>query len=154
MNSYHTKRNERVIPRDSLDFDKGFFDKYNSDWLNKWKGDSSVVLFPDTVDQVSLTLKFCNEKKIAVVPQGGNTGLVGGSIPIYRYMQEVILYIFLMHSCIFLFIFVKIYVNHNYSEAILSLEKMDKIISFDEISGILVCPLLCYFILFSFLSVL
>lgn len=28
-------------------------------------------------------LKYCNDNNIAVVPQGGNTGLVGGSIPVY-----------------------------------------------------------------------
>jgi FAD/FMN-containing dehydrogenase len=37
---------------------------------------------------VSAILKYCNEKKLAVVPQGGNTGLVGGSNPVY---DEIIL---------------------------------------------------------------
>jgi FAD/FMN-containing dehydrogenase len=37
---------------------------------------------------VSAILKYCNEKKLAVVPQGGNTGLVGGSVPVF---DEIVL---------------------------------------------------------------
>ena len=32
---------------------------------------------------MSECLKYCNERQIAVVPQGGNTGLVGGSVPLH-----------------------------------------------------------------------
>lgn len=35
------------------------------------------------VVQVSQILKYCNSKSLAVVPQGGNTGLVGGSVPVF-----------------------------------------------------------------------
>ena len=37
---------------------------------------------------MSKILKYCNERKLAVVPQGGNTGLVGGSVPVF---DEIIL---------------------------------------------------------------
>lgn len=66
---------------DSLEF-------YNEDWMRKYRGRSKLVLKPKSADKVSKILKYCNEKKIAVVPQGGNTGLVGGSIPIF---DEVVL---------------------------------------------------------------
>ena len=33
--------------------------------------------------QVSQVLRHCNERQLAVVPQGGNTGLVGGSVPVF-----------------------------------------------------------------------
>jgi FAD/FMN-containing dehydrogenase len=33
--------------------------------------------------QVSKILSYCNSRQLAVVPQGGNTGLVGGSVPVY-----------------------------------------------------------------------
>lgn len=33
--------------------------------------------------QVSQILKYCNYRLLAVVPQGGNTGLVGGSVPVF-----------------------------------------------------------------------
>jgi FAD/FMN-containing dehydrogenase len=64
-------------------------DMYNTDWLKKYKGNSPVVLKPKTTEQVSKILKYCNNNKLAVVPQGGNTGLVGGSVPI---SDEVIIH--------------------------------------------------------------
>jgi FAD/FMN-containing dehydrogenase len=46
---------------------------------------------------VSAILKYCNEKKLAVVPQGGNTGLVGGSVPVF---DEIVLSTQLMNQVI------------------------------------------------------
>jgi len=63
-------------------------DPYNTDWNKQYKGTSTLLLRPKTTSEVSAILKYCNEKKIGIVPQGGNTGLVGGSVPIY---DEVIL---------------------------------------------------------------
>jgi (R)-2-hydroxyglutarate---pyruvate transhydrogenase len=56
---------------------------YNSDWMRKYRGQSKVVLRPESTEQVSAILKYCNDRKLAVVPQGGNTGLVGGSVPVF-----------------------------------------------------------------------
>lgn len=61
---------------------------FNEDWMRKYKGQSKLLLKPKTVANVSRILQYCNEKKLAVVPQGGNTGLVGGSVPIF---DEIIL---------------------------------------------------------------
>ncbi|KAH9946782.1 FAD-binding domain-containing protein [Amylocystis lapponica] len=55
---------------------------FNNDWMNKYHGKSTTVLKPRTTSEVSEIVKWCNEHKIAVVPQGGNTGLVGGGVPI------------------------------------------------------------------------
>lgn len=41
------------------------------------------MVTPTTSEQVAEVLKYCNDKKIAVTPQGGNTGLVGGSVPLH-----------------------------------------------------------------------
>ncbi|XP_027360564.1 D-2-hydroxyglutarate dehydrogenase, mitochondrial isoform X2 [Abrus precatorius] len=84
----------------------------NTDWMHKYKGSSKLLLQPHTTDQVSQILKYCNSRCLAVVPQGGNTGLVGGSVPVF-------------------------------DEVIVSLSSMNKIISFDKVSGILVCEAGC-----------
>jgi FAD binding domain len=55
---------------------------YNNDWMQKYCGRATTVLKPKTTDQVSKIVRHCNERRIAIVPQGGNTGLVGGSVPI------------------------------------------------------------------------
>lgn len=46
-------------------------------------GFSSIVLKPKTTNEVSTILKYCNDHNLAVCPQGGNTGLVGGSVPVF-----------------------------------------------------------------------
>jgi (R)-2-hydroxyglutarate---pyruvate transhydrogenase len=57
-------------------------DAYNTDWMGKYKGKATTVVRPRSTDEVSKILKYCSQKKIPVVPQGGNTGLVGGSVPL------------------------------------------------------------------------
>lgn len=56
---------------------------YNIDWLRSVRGQSNCVLRPKTTEEVSEIMKYCNSKKLAVCPQGGNTGLVGGSVPVF-----------------------------------------------------------------------
>jgi FAD/FMN-containing dehydrogenase len=56
---------------------------FNSDWMHKYRGHTRLVLKPKTTDEVSKVLKYCNDNMLAVVPQGGNSGLVGGSVPVF-----------------------------------------------------------------------
>ncbi|HSC60063.1 MAG TPA: FAD-binding oxidoreductase [Rhizomicrobium sp.] len=58
------------------------------EWRGKYRGVSSLLLKPDTTEQVSKILALCNETRTPIVPQGGNTGLVGGQIPFHN---EIIL---------------------------------------------------------------
>ena len=51
--------------------------------MRKYKGHTKLVLRPGTTEEVSEVLKFCNDQLLAVVPQGGNSGLVGGSVPVF-----------------------------------------------------------------------
>ncbi|KAI6947070.1 hypothetical protein KC318_g14920 [Hortaea werneckii] len=61
---------------------------FNSDWMKKYRGQCKVVLKPDTTEQVSKILKYCNDNLLPINPQGGNTGLVGGSVPVF---DEIVL---------------------------------------------------------------
>ncbi|KAG1653221.1 D-2-hydroxyglutarate dehydrogenase, mitochondrial [Nymphon striatum] len=56
---------------------------YNTDWLRTCRGYSSVVLHPRTTSHVSKILSHCYERNLAVCPQGGNTSLSGGSVPVF-----------------------------------------------------------------------
>lgn len=69
-----------TLPPTSLPQDE--ISQYNTDWMGKYKGKSTTVLKPKTTKQVSEIVKYCWEKRIGIVPQGGNTGLVGGSVPL------------------------------------------------------------------------
>jgi FAD/FMN-containing dehydrogenase len=49
-----------------------------------YQGHTPVVLRPSTVEEVSQILKLANDTATPIVPQGGNTGLVGGQIPLHN----------------------------------------------------------------------
>ncbi|KAG1934959.1 D-2-hydroxyglutarate dehydrogenase, mitochondrial isoform X2 [Pimephales promelas] len=67
----------------------------NIDWLKTVQGKSEVLLRPKTTEEVSQILRYCNDRNLAVCPQGGNTGLVGGSVPVF---DEIILSTSLMNQ--------------------------------------------------------
>ena len=69
-----------VGPKNYID-DALKMDPYLSDWRNQFHGASPLILKPLNTQMVSEILALCNENYIRVVPQGGNTGLVGGSVP-------------------------------------------------------------------------
>ena len=54
---------------------------YVSDWTGRWTGSTSGVVRPGSVAEVQEVVRICHGARVAVVPQGGNTGLVGGSVP-------------------------------------------------------------------------
>jgi FAD/FMN-containing dehydrogenase len=54
---------------------------YETDWTRRWHGKAAAVVRPATTAQAAAVLAACHEAGAAVIPQGGNTGLVGGSVP-------------------------------------------------------------------------
>ena len=54
---------------------------YETDWTRRFSGRALAVARPGTVDEVATVLRACADAGVGVVPQGGNTGLVGGSVP-------------------------------------------------------------------------
>jgi len=54
---------------------------FERDWTGRFGGPASAVVRPATTDETAAVLRWCFERSVAVVPQGGNTGLVGGSVP-------------------------------------------------------------------------
>ncbi|KAL0950995.1 hypothetical protein HGRIS_007740 [Hohenbuehelia grisea] len=85
---------------------------FNNDWMGKYHGQATTVLKPRTTEEVAKIVSWCSQRRIPIVPQGGNTGLVGGSVPLR-------------------------------DELILSLANMNKVRSFDPVSGILVADAGC-----------
>lgn len=54
---------------------------YETDWTRRYHGAASVVVRPGSTDELSAVLSACSRSGAAIVPQGGNTGLVGGGVP-------------------------------------------------------------------------
>ena len=53
------------------------------DWTGRFRGFTDAVVRPGTVAEVGAVLGLCDAEGVAVVAQGGNTGLVGGSVPLH-----------------------------------------------------------------------
>ncbi|XP_071913565.1 D-2-hydroxyglutarate dehydrogenase, mitochondrial isoform X4 [Coffea arabica] len=87
---FKTLLGERGVVQDALALDAA-----NTDWMGKYRGSSKLLLQPKNTEEVSQILKYCNSRCLAVVPQGGNTGLVGGSVPVF---DEVIINVGLMRN--------------------------------------------------------
>ena len=60
------------------------------EWRDRYVGAAAMVLMPGSIDQVSRIMALAHETKTPIVPQGGNTGLVGGQIP-FESGHEVVL---------------------------------------------------------------
>ncbi|WP_420471935.1 FAD-binding oxidoreductase [Brevundimonas sp. FT23042] len=52
-----------------------------TEWRNRWKGNTPLMLTPRSTEEVSRFVTICAQHRVAIVPQGGDTGLVGGQIP-------------------------------------------------------------------------
>jgi FAD/FMN-containing dehydrogenase len=56
---------------------------YVVDWTGKFRGQTPAVVRPGSTEEIQRVLVLCGEAGVAVVPQGGNTGLVGGGVPLH-----------------------------------------------------------------------
>ena len=54
---------------------------YLRDWRNRYQGSAQCVVRPGSTQEVSAIVAACAAAGVGIVPQGGNTGLVGGGIP-------------------------------------------------------------------------
>ena len=69
-----------VGPSGHID-DPADMEPYVAEWRGRYRGATPLVLRPATTQELSDVMRTCAEAGVPVVPQGGNTGLVGGSIP-------------------------------------------------------------------------
>lgn len=54
---------------------------YLTDWRQRFTGKALAIVKPGTTEEVASIIRLCNQHQVPVVPQGGNTGLVLGSVP-------------------------------------------------------------------------
>ncbi|WP_043462151.1 FAD-binding oxidoreductase [Azohydromonas australica] len=52
-----------------------------TDYRGLYVGQAAAVVLPSSTEQVSQVMAWCHENGVAVVPQGGNTSLMGGAVP-------------------------------------------------------------------------
>jgi FAD/FMN-containing dehydrogenase len=64
---------------------------YGKDWRNRYANEALAVVFPSGTQQVSDVVKLCAANKISIVPQGGNTSLCGGSVPLAGDIPQIVI---------------------------------------------------------------
>ena len=63
---------------------------YLIDWRDNYVGTALAVVRPASTEEVAKVVKLCAAEKVAVVPQGGNTGMMGGGTP-HQGQREIVL---------------------------------------------------------------
>jgi len=80
-----------VVGDDHVLTDPAVTASYTTDWTGRFHGDAGAVVRPGSTDEVSAVVAICARHGVAIVPQGGNTGLVGGSTPRDGVLTPVVL---------------------------------------------------------------
>lgn len=71
-----------IVPGEGVISDVDELRPYEADALTAYRTMPLIVVLPDTVEQVSAVLAYCNRERIKIVPRGAGTSLSGGSLPL------------------------------------------------------------------------
>ncbi|MEC9185492.1 MAG: FAD-linked oxidase C-terminal domain-containing protein [Pseudomonadota bacterium] len=71
-----------IVPGEGVITEEAGRRAYETDGLTAYKQLPMIVVLPETTEQVSQVLRYCNENKIRVVPRGAGTSLSGGALPL------------------------------------------------------------------------
>ena len=81
MLSSEINKFRKIVGNKNVITDKNDMQKYLKEWRGVYTGVAGAIVKPKSTIEVSNILKFAYKKNISCIPQGGNTGLVGGQIP-------------------------------------------------------------------------
>ncbi|MBE9605390.1 FAD-binding oxidoreductase [Acetobacteraceae bacterium H6797] len=69
----------------------GDVEPYVVDWRGRYHGRADAVVKPGSPEEVAAVVRYCAENKIALVPQGGNTGMCGAATPMEEGRKAIVL---------------------------------------------------------------
>ncbi len=72
----------RIVPGEGVIAEVDELKAYESDGLTAYRQLPMIAVLPETTDQVSQILKYCQENGVKVVPRGAGTSLSGGALPL------------------------------------------------------------------------
>jgi FAD/FMN-containing dehydrogenase len=70
-----------LLGSDCLLTEESDIEPFLTDHRKLYRGRAPAVALPRTVEQISRLLSFCNDNRVGIVPQGGNTSYCGGATP-------------------------------------------------------------------------
>jgi glycolate oxidase len=71
-----------IVPGEGVITEEAERRAYESDGLTAYRQLPMIVVLPETTEQVSRILKYCNDNNVRVVPRGAGTSLSGGALPL------------------------------------------------------------------------
>jgi len=71
---------KRQLPPAAWTDDPARLAPHQVEWRKRWHGAAQMMAMPGTVDEAATVVRLCADHGVPLVPQGGNTGLVGGQI--------------------------------------------------------------------------
>ena len=73
---------KRIVPVTSVIAEEEGLRAYECDGLTAYRQLPLIVVLPETTEQISQILKYCNEVGVKIVPRGAGTSLSGGALPL------------------------------------------------------------------------
>ena len=70
-----------IVGENACITDEQSLEPHVTEWRNVFRGRALAMVTPGSTAQVADVVKLCAAKGVAIVPQGGNTGLCGGAVP-------------------------------------------------------------------------
>lgn len=72
---------KRIVGYDHVLIEPSLRAGYEADWTGRYRGDAVAVVRPGSPEEIAEIVRACRAGRVPLVPQGGNTGLVGGAVP-------------------------------------------------------------------------
>ena len=72
---------KRIVGYDHVLTEPSLRAGYEADWTGRYRGEAVAVVRPGGPEEIAEIVRFCRTNRVPLVPQGGNTGLVGGGVP-------------------------------------------------------------------------
>lgn len=80
MSAFIARLTEALGPK-GVSTDPQEIEPHIQDWRGRWTGSTPVLVKPASTEEVAKAMTLCAEYGLAVNPQGGNSGMVNGSVP-------------------------------------------------------------------------
>lgn len=88
---HHISALSKMIDPKGVTTNPDELDPFVTEWRDKFIGSTPLMLAPRNTNEAAAIVKYCYKNRIPIVPQGGNTGLVGGGIPGLEGSHEILL---------------------------------------------------------------
>ncbi len=72
---------QAIVGQDQVITEASDLEPYLIDWRKRYRGTALAAVRPANTHEVAAVVQLCAQEKIALVPQGGNTGMCGGATP-------------------------------------------------------------------------